>query len=501
MGIFDKIFPEVALAKGVAGAAKGEGAAPQTFAEKHAGKCLECKGSGECHWCGATGEYNGNACPFCKGTAKCKECKGTGKPGGGGFLSGLGGGKKQGAAGGAAPAKAAGGGFLSSIFKGGGSKAAGGVKLPSGLGSKLVKLIAVLALVAGIGFWLLMNPIGSQVSASLVKAMVGVSQIGQSTQGTVNVIDQVMKGTYDANSIYNSETVQEQYANSPQDVGVTISDVNPLQDEFTQNETLVVQGKLNVVSLSSSGVTAELTTTSAGWTCSPSQLKKVREVRNKQFTCEHPAVTDVTPDEVRAVPLDITAEARGTEAVTGKQFVVADPNKLRNIEGDPLDALQISKDAVQGWQKGDTSVELGIGVRSGEDVLEAYDPTAEIKSSYFLGVSINNPAFHTGTASITSIELLIPAPHPVTIMDMRDFDCTDISSSEATAISGGQALQRCMGINKAKLEPGESKTYYMRIQVPKSELGKQDFTSFFVQAKLGYDYSNMVSTVVNVRGI
>ena len=357
-------------------------------------------------------------------------------------------------------------------------------------------------------WYLTATPYGQHIMGKAEIGGVGVAGSLKTVTGPLNVVSQVFAGTYNPENLWRSDTVESQYE-TVTDVGVTMLNVAPVRDTFYSDQDLVIQGRLNAVSFPGSTINATLDAChlldpldpeskceSENWTCTPNNLK-VSVARNRLFTCNHSSVPFFPEQPVYTVKL--TATAVGTQTVAGKQFVFADVDALLALDpnADQLDALGISRDSLNSWQKGDQSLNLGIGASGDPEVLEA--DTADKAIDYYIGVNVENPTSHTGVAKLYSMpdyELVLYIPSDfvqaqsgkqgvfncIPIVDNKtlksEFDSMSLQAPQTTNIS------KCTATIQSKLASGDRQTALVKIKVTKEELNNQTFSTFFVLAKL-----------------
>ncbi|MEM2873941.1 MAG: hypothetical protein QW063_00575 [Candidatus Nanoarchaeia archaeon] len=364
-------------------------------------------------------------------------------------------------------------------------------------GRKGKAVIIFIIMFFGFGFaswWMVETPLGKQLVGKLGIGGVQLMEGLRGLTGPINIMMQIFKGTYNPENLWQSNVVESQYEVA-KDVGVTLVDVKALREIFEVSQELVITGRINAVGFPGTEVTAALGACefditrreckSNSWNCIPSELK-VREARNRVFTCKHPPIgKEATPYTV-----NIEAKAEDTILIAGKQFVFASTDALLAVEPgiSPLDAFGVPANSLKSWQKGDSSVNLGIDISGRPEVLET-------DVEYFLGVSVENPVSHTGTAFIKEVEFFIPAARPnlgAKSAD-KDFICNQPITQEDIAtlkLPQGVVLNKCVARLNKQLKPGDFLNSYIKIKIAEDELVGQDFSTFFVLARLKYDYSN-----------
>ncbi len=389
--------------------------------------------------------------------------------------------------------------------------------------------ILVCFIIVGIGYgsyYMQATTTGTWAGGKVSYFGVQATEYGRQVGGEFNVFGQLLTGTYNPENMWRSDIVKSEYAGT-ENVGVSLLDVKPLRDEFTKNQQLSIQGRIDAVSFpKTEGVNVAVTACSLTgliptecpvpidpeWTCCISsscsnsgdpQLKDVSEARNRAFSCNHAALGKENP----AYPVEVTVASQNTVTVAGKQFLYVDPNYLLTLNPgeDIFDRLKISKDAMRSWQTGDTSIDVGLGVAGGSEFLEA---TGETGLEYYLGINIANPASHAGVADVDTVELFLPTP-PVNItasMDYKpDFNCgapganIDFASLGLAEIQA-QTLTRCeVNVFVPPLKAGDRKNYFISIKIPKEQLANQDYGTFFVLARLTFNYENKQTVPLVVK--
>jgi len=324
--------------------------------------------------------------------------------------------------------------------------------------------------------------------------------------GPLNVMGQIFQGTYNPENLWRSDQVQSEYQ-TVKDVGVRLTSAAPIREAFDTSQIPVIQGRVDAVSFPNKEVAVSMDAReidavtgydmvgAVGWTCDY-PFTKITEARNRPFTCE-------AQDTLKAGPhaIEISAYSEGTQTVAGKQFVFIDPDILLAMEpgADVLKELNINKDSVKSWQTGDDSINLGIGVAGDYDVLETGD------LEYYLGVNVENPASHTGTATITTIELFVPSTTPDLQIGTgnNDFTCKDATAGDFANLNlqgyENLALKKCYVIGTIELTPGNRENKFIKIRLDPKELNNQDFSTFFVLSRVEFDYENMKTVPVLVR--
>jgi hypothetical protein len=383
------------------------------------------------------------------------------------------------------------------------------------IGATLFVIIA-LSIISG---WLT-TPYGQEISGAGGRTGIEAGQQLKVVGGELNVFGQVLQGTYDPNNLWRSDTVQSEYS-EVKDVGVRLLDVRPLRDEFFIGQQLSIQGRIDAVSFpkSAGGVSVSLSACSMtgaladvcpeggkeAWICCVSsacsdfttvQLSNIKDARNRVFSCTH----DPLSKQNLAYPVEISVKAQGTSTMAGKQFVYADTNALLALpsDTDPLKAFDISRDSVRSWQVGDDALEVGLGVAGDPDVLE----TGELE--YFLGVNIENPATHIGSAKIDSVELFLPTSAPDLKAGGEDFlSCTSLSTQDKIDLNIQNAavinLKKCKNIVPDILEPGDRVNKFIKVKITSDQLVNQEFSTFFVLARVKFDYENKQTIPLIVR--
>jgi|GEM_PF-3811848 len=385
--------------------------------------------------------------------------------------------------------------------------------------------IFVMLIAALFPIWLDTTTLGQSFELGGQRTGVQLSERFRGLTGPLNVVSQIFKGEYNPENLWRSDVARSEYQ-QVQDVGVTMEDVRPRKDFFfSGTEDVEIQGRINIVGFPGTFATARLgactiVTDQRGiqvcsenpvdvfWGCEPETVQAT-ELRNKVFRCFNTNAVEVG-NRVLAVEVNVTAA--DTRTVAGKQFAFADPDVLVTLD-DPLSEFEIPKDAVQSWQAGDNSINVGIGVTGDLDVLEASE------FDYFIGLNIQNPATRTGVATLKSATFFLPAGseinNPMTITDPEDFsvplpptNTACVAATEQDFIDlnlqppAGQNIVKCTANFDPRLNilrPGERSQVFLRFKVPEEKLQGQTFSTFFVLARVDYDYTNKVSVPVTVR--
>jgi hypothetical protein len=388
--------------------------------------------------------------------------------------------------------------------------------------------ILILFVIVGIGYgsWYMQaTTTGTYYGGKLAYFGVQTTEVGRQVGGEVNVFGQILQGTYNPENLWRSDTVESQYQET-KDVGVRLLDVTPLRSEFATDQELSIQGRIDAVSFPKSNVSVNLSACSMTgaladvcpdggkneWTCCVGSICSVgettsqltaSEARNRLFSCKHLALGKTN----LAYPVEVSALAENTKTVAGKQFVFADPAAILALPSgkDPLDAFGISSSSVKSWQAGDDSINLGLGVAGDPDVLETVN-AATGGLEYYLGINVENPMTHTGTARYVTVELFLPTP-PVSITNKSDFKCDppgvniDLSDLGIEGIQT-QNLRHCENTVWIKpLTPGDRQNLFLGLQISKDQLMGQDFSTFFVLAKVTFDYENKNTIPLVIKNI
>ncbi|HKZ50116.1 MAG TPA: hypothetical protein VJ110_03890 [Candidatus Nanoarchaeia archaeon] len=375
-------------------------------------------------------------------------------------------------------------------------------------------IVIIIILLAYLVFFLFFTPTGSLIRGEAGVGGVQATEGLRGITGPLNLMSQILRGDYNPRNLWDSQEVQSQYV-EVKDVGVVLVSAGPLRDEFDIRQDLVVAGRINAIAFPGREVTATIgirtkTTLpgpvgniievylSQGWSCSISQAGPslpVREVRNRPFTCILPADSEFHPQkEIVPYITEISATAGNTQTVGGKQFVFSSPEVLLSLERPPLEEFQISPAVLESWQTGDESMTLAINVAGQPDVLET-------GAEQFLGVRVLNPASHTGTAKLSQVQMLVPTP-PLTTIGGEDFSCRPLVSREEISsaltdfgintVPQGQGFTLCTSQRAEVLTPADpSVLLFTKVTIPEGALQNQEFGTFFVLAKVNYDYTNM----------
>jgi hypothetical protein len=377
-------------------------------------------------------------------------------------------------------------------------------------GSTAVVIIIFVILAWG-AWYLQYTPDGQNLVGQGQVFGVGTAQGFRAFAGPLNIMNQIFTGTYNPENLWRSDTIESQYE-TVTDVGVTIADVKPIREKFDINEPLVVQGRINAVAFpgqtANASLTAICTIESAvpgvkeckprdAWTCEP-KFNNIKEIRNRVFSCTHDS-QNCEGAQSCVYPVDIIATAKNTWTVAGKQFVFANPNVAVTLEN-PLQTWGISKDSLNSWQKGDQSINLGIGVVNKPDYLEAGS-----NLDYYLGINVENP--NKGTASITGVSLLVPKAlfnNDCSTAANSDFKtCKDASAGDLSRLGLKTTAPLCdctAGLAYGEdLKPGDKRVALLKLRIDKKQLYGADFGTFFVLATAKYNYENSQLVAVTVE--
>ncbi len=423
--------------------------------------------------------------------------------------------------------------------------------------TKIAVPVFIIIILIGLFFWS-MTPMGRQMFGSLRTTSTVASAEGlRGVAGPLNIIKQVTSGTYNPTDVWTSDNVESQYVEQ-KDVGVKVDDVKPLRESFLPGQDLAVQGRVSAVSLSGKDVSAVVSAQVLGdlddaaksilngsiydikstWSCNVQDGRggtiTGADVRNKRFICTYPAKTSagtLGPGESKDIPVDVKVQAMNTEIRAGKQFYYTDADTFANAGDDKLGGLGISRDAVRSWQHGDDSVNLGLGLAGNEEIIETNvltNQANQFESYYYAGVSVSNPAGHSGDAVlrlkesgdlVDNLKLFISSPYPVTIYpdaQQEDFSCFNSDGSPRMPTSDEvenyklpqNGIVKCIlkegalaGRSNIKLAPAEARTFYVKIRIDGDKL-TGPYGSFFTLATLNYDYVNkkiVTATVFNPK--
>lgn len=443
-----------------------------------------------------------------------------------------------------------------SMFSGAGGKAAGAFKGGFGFGEKSKKIVVlvtfiisfvlilfgsiILAIIPiifvflmaifwfkGRTRWLIVVPIivflifflfwsqtgtGKLLTAQAGKTMPFTYEATRAAVGPLNIMKQVMTGTYDPTQIWSSKTYEDQYAPYT-DVGVKIQDVKPLRNTFLTGEDLIVVGKLSAKSLPDDNAGANIDIaikwTEGGlgsWTaCDPSRIEQAQAYFSR-FQCTCPKCLSGA-QSIETHTAEVAIDYAFTERA-GKQIYIAtydDINRLYMQDTDPMTYYQISSAEVSSWQT-TGPVGLGVGLLGGEDIIAAYDPVKN-KVVNFLGISITN----NGLGDITTIHSLdVTLPCDISVLTNRcsiqESDFCDVTESSISglklctySIKNDIATKLTQVWPDNVLGPGETRTVYLPF-VAKEELLKGGaVTSFFTKADMRFVYREKQDVALTVR--
>ncbi|MBI2040722.1 MAG: hypothetical protein HYT16_01345 [DPANN group archaeon] len=417
--------------------------------------------------------------------------------------------------------------------------------------AKIAIPVFIIILLVILFFWS-QTPMGRQMFGSLgTSSTIAATEGIRGVEGPINIVQQVVAGTYNPTDVWNSENVESQYVEQ-KDVGVKIDDVVPLRESFLPGQNLIIRGRVSAVGLlgkeAKAIISAEtlesadekvkslFTNRLVSWACqiegetSPGVILG-DDIRDRKFSCSHAyadaATGGLNAGESRDVPVDVKVQSVGTELRAGKQYYYTDADTFVNAGDDKLAGIGISKDAVKSWQYGDDSVNLGLGLAGNEEIIVT-DMTdvlgGRFENAYYLGASISNPATHSGDALIRikdsstrepRVKIFVPSPYPVTIYpdnDQEDFSCFDSDGNPKSPTKNEvetynlpeQGIVKCTlkdsalgGRSVIRLEPVDSKTFYLKVKISNDKL-TGPYGSFFMFAVLDYDYINKKIATVTV---
>ncbi|MBI4095590.1 MAG: hypothetical protein HY438_01880 [DPANN group archaeon] len=408
--------------------------------------------------------------------------------------------------------------------------------------AKIAIPVFIIILLIILFFWS-RTPMGRQMFGSLgTSSNVAATEGIRGVEGPLNIVQQVVAGTYNPTDVWSSEKVESQYVEQ-KDVGVKIADIGPLRESFLAGQKLDIQGRISAVGLFGKEVKAIISAETlesadekvkslfyhhnmTGWTCTvqgeAGGVISGTDIRDRRFSCTHEDASatagSLMAGESRDVPVDVKIQSQGTELRAGKQYYYTDADTFVNAGEDKLAGLGISRDAVKSWQYGDDSVNLGLGLAGNEEVIETDVSGSAFENIYHLGVSVSNPAGHSGDALLMSgenVKLFVPSPYPVTLVSdsgQEDFSCFDSNGNPKSPTKNEvetynlpeQGIVKCTLKNKAlggrsalRLEPADSRTFYLKAKVGNDKL-TGPYGSFFTFAILDYNYVNKKIVTVTV---
>ncbi|MEM4714283.1 MAG: hypothetical protein QXQ79_01940 [Candidatus Nanoarchaeia archaeon] len=366
---------------------------------------------------------------------------------------------------------------------------------------KAAAILLILTLLAGGGLWWFgVTPLGKQASGQMQASMIGFKESTKTFTGPLNLMKQIFTGEYDPNYLWRSDVVQNEFENV-KDVGLKLSDVKPIKNPFTTDEELWITGTLNAISFPGANFSVSISAEdnyeygNRNWQCTPSLLSNVAQIRNRKFNCHAPKIL-----EEKVIEVKVTATAKNSTTVAGKQFLFSSQEAVSSLE-DPLTSWGISKDTLKSWQKGDESLNVGIGVAGLEyyDILETYDKS---EMTYLLGVNIENPSFSTQAITQKTVYLLFPT-NIVTVIKETDFNCqthadlTDVTGLPKSLQSAN--LTKCMKKSNVNLNPADRETFFVQIQIPEEKLRNAKYGTFFAYVVVNYDYETSLSMPINIK--
>ncbi len=457
---------------------------PQTFAEIHAGKCLDCKGTGTCPGCDGKGSHSlygseSKVCFGCKGTGKCSTCGGTGKPKGkgGGKLSlgGLfGGGKSRGnggdeggeeeekpslgrrAASGLGRGALAGGSMLGRGALGAGRGLMGAASaIPKPTGSHIGWIIGIIV----IAFVLLTTAAGTYVSAGVEKTGVGIKP---AVEVGANVIKQGL-GVIEKGPEVNlggSESTEE---TKKEDRGIKITNLRPSRTLYESPSVVEIEGTVTAIGSGERQLSVRVDadvkddvwqglglTGSLPMVCQiqggkPGYAAKVKalELNNRLFRC---STCDTTTTPTCTCDKNIDGAQPGcfyAKSVMGKAKPGAINSLSVNIDATMLntntwstrtiyfssnDILFKTEDPAKEFgitergstQEGDDTIAVEVGVPGNPAAIAVTDPALMSLRGYSLYVRASSPVTSVGEATVSSVYLAVESP-PVDIIDEGDF--------------------------------------------------------------------------------
>jgi hypothetical protein len=369
--------------------------------------------------------------------------------------------------------------------------------------------IIVLIIFSGLGFgvWYMQyTPLGKQITAQVQVGGVGALESFRGLVGPLNVMKQIFQGTYNPEYLWRSDTVQSQYE-TVTDVGVSLTDVKPLRENFFVGQAPSIQGRIKAVAFPGQTTSVSLSATcgpapggkdctSKKWSCNPESFPDIKVVKNRYFSCSSPEVEN----NIGVFAVDISAKVQDTQTIAGKQFVFANPNVSVTLE-DPLKTWGISKESLKSWQKGDPYINLGLGAAGVDEY--GYLEAGELE--YYLGVSVENPASNKGPATLKEIHLFAPRTlfQNNCNINQLEFTCKNANTQELNNLGLKTTLDLCdcKASSQIQLNPGDPHiNAFLKLVINDKLLGGADFGTFFVLATVKYDYEIHQLVPISVKG-
>ena len=382
---------------------------------------------------------------------------------------------------------------------------------------KAMALIMTLLAVAGSAGYVFLTPQGNnllgggtKLIAPLSATAVPLVKASLSNIWEVLVLGKIPEQTFSGEKVKTEDK---------QDIGIKIENLKPRRDVYPSPSAIEVEGRLTAVSPTDKQVSVEVTANAKPDPLSiltglngesldcqiqgaaPNQKIKGTDIVGRRFICASRskfcaelAVGDQT-GAIKTIPIDITASILGTTTTATKTIYFASEDTLAGT-ANPVNDLGIPKDELIAKQEGDTTINFGIGLAGGEDIIAVANSNNNgLTSDYLMGISIKNPGIASGTATPTELVLYVESP-PANLInnESSDFKCDQLSGDASRPISGCVLKTSTFD----ELTTGKSQTFYLKFAVPASEL-KGKYGSFRVRADLTYDYATPSATTATIK--
>lgn len=369
-------------------------------------------------------------------------------------------------------------------------------------------VIPVIAMLIFFFFWS-QSSTGKILSAQAGKTMPFNYEATRAVAGPLNIMKQVLTGSYDPSEMWSSKTYEDQYVQYS-DIGVKIEDVKPLRDTFIKGNDLVVVGKLSAKSLpddnQGSNIDVSIKWTEdglGGWNvCEPSRIEQAQAYYTRfQCTCSAGSCLTEAKD-IETHTAEVTVDYAFTERA-GKQVYVAsyeDINRIYMQGQEPMSYYQISSAEVASWQT-QGPVGLGIGILGGENLIATTSP--KNPSRNYLGVSIVNNGIGD-IKTIDAVDVTLPCEDIIIDYMLKESDFNNFSTSNLGGLklckfSLSPGVRNGLASENKPLGPAETKTVFLPFRVTENFLKGGAVSSFFVKTDLRFVYREKNNVALTVK--
>lgn len=353
---------------------------------------------------------------------------------------------------------------------------------------------------------------GKLLSAQAGRTMPLNYEAARAVTGPLNIVKQVLLGTYDPTEIWNSKTYEDKYA-PYKDVGVKIADVRPLRDTSVAGGDIIVVGRISAKSLPDDEegmnieivkpvwVDAPLGRNLGEWDeCEPRKVEKMQAYYTR-FECTCPGskcLGDVKGIETHTV--EISVDYAFTQRA-GKQIYVANYDELARLymqDENPVAHYKLSSSELASWQT-ESPIGLGMGVKGDEDII-ATDTT------YYLGISITNNGVGD-VREIKNLEITMPCD-----IDAK-YNAPESDFKKSPNPPPGLPIELCVYMLKGDviesmfknviggyqpIGPAEVKSVFLPFKVDEAYLQKSAISSFFAKVDMRFVYKDKENVAITV---